>query len=322
MDSLQQITYSQYLRAKGYSTKTASGMVTSASKFLEWITEQGIEIATLSYNDMTAYIKANQIRSIKARTVQIIATHLKHYLNYLVEAGAMPHNPALALKLKNTKHKTVYNILSPEELETIYKNYSIEKPQAAKDNRQGTTDNKQPAKVPPQTLNKLARKRNKILLGVLIYQGITAEDAGNIQLKHLTLREGQITIPGTRRSNERTLKLEPHQIFDLYDYVNEVRKQILQLAKKQSDQLFISTGTGSKLQNTLQKLMAELKQQDKYLESLDQIRASVISYWLKQYNKRKVQYMAGHKYVSSTEAYEANNIETLQEDIQRFYPTF
>jgi hypothetical protein len=32
--------------------------------------------------------------------------------------------------------------------------------------------------------------------------------------------------------------------------------------------------------------------------------------------------MAGHRYVSSTEAYEANNIEALREDIQKFYPAF
>ena len=84
--------------------------------------------------------------------------------------------------------------------------------------------------------------------------------------------------------------------------------------------LFISTGTGNQLQNAIQKLIEELKKQNAKLENLHQLRASVITNWLKHYNKRKVQYMAGHKYVSSTESYEANNIETLQEDLQRFYP--
>lgn len=308
MDSIQQTTYRNYLIAKGYSTKTAKGMVECAAKFTAWMQASNLEVEAITYNDITAFVKSNQQRSIKAGSVQKILIGTRHYLNYLVESGIITHNPALALKLKNTKHKTVYNILSPEELETIYKNYPSELAALPKG--------------PPQGLNKLARKRNNVLLGILIYQGITAEDASNIQLKHLALREGQITIPGARRSNERTLKLEPPQIFDLYDYVNETRKEILRLTKKQSDQLFISTGTGSKLQNTLQKLMAELRQQNNQVESLDQIRASRITSWLKQHNKRKVQYMAGHKYVSSTEAYEANNIETLQEDIQRFYPVF
>jgi integrase/recombinase XerD len=299
--------YKNYLSAKGYTTDTTAGMIKSTTKFLMWINEQGIEITTINYNDITAYIKTNQQRNIKARTTQIIVIHVKHYLNYLVEAGILTHNPALALKLKNTKRKTVYNILSNEELEIIYKTYQAELPSKTKS--------------PPQTLNKLSRKRNKVLLGLLIYQGIAAEDIKNLEVKHLELREGKITIPGTKRSNERILKLEPHQIFDLYDYVNEIRKEILILTKKQSTSLFISIGAAHKLQNTIQKLVVEIKEQNRNVVNLDQIRASIITNWLKQYNKRKVQYMAGHRYVSSTEAYEANNIESLQEDIQRFYPT-
>ena len=40
------------------------------------------------------------------------------------------------------------------------------------------------------------------------------------------------------------------------------------------------------------------------VKSPKQIRASVISWWLKNYNLRQVQYMATHKYVSSTERYQ------------------
>jgi integrase/recombinase XerD len=298
--------YKNYLTAKGYTTQTKDGMIKTTTKFLAWIEEQNIDITTINYNDITAYIKTNQQRGIKTRTTQIIIIHVKHYLNYLVDAGIISSNPALALKIKNAKHKTVYNILTAEELETIYKNYRAELP-----NKGGS---------PPQTLNKLARRRNKVLLGIFIYQGIATEDLKNLEVKHLELREGKITIPGTKRSNERILKLEPHQIFDLYDYVNEIRKEILRLTQKQTTSLFISIGKAHKLQNTIQLLTEDIKEQNRNVVSLDQVRASIITNWLKQYNKRKVQYMAGHRYVSSTEAYEANNIEFLQEDIQRFYP--
>lgn len=39
--------------------------------------------------------------------------------------------------------------------------------------------------------------------------------------------------------------------------------------------------------------------------------ASVITNWLQYYNLREVQYMAGHKYVSSTERYRTDNLEDL-----------
>jgi integrase/recombinase XerD len=286
--------YTQYLKAKGYSKDTITGMLQTTGKFLIWINEQQIEITAINYNDITAYVKSNQQRNIKTRTVQLIITHVKHYLNYLVESGTLRSNPALALKIRNAKRKAVYNILSSQELETLYKRYKTELAPSPK--------------APPQALNKLARKRNKVLLGLLIYQGIAADDVKNIELKHLELREGKITIPGTKRSNERTLKLESHQIFDLYDYVHEIRKEMLSLTQKQSTALFISTGKGNQVQNMLQKLSAEITRENPNVETLQQIRASVITAWLKQYNKRKVQYMAGQRYVRSTEAYEANNI--------------
>lgn len=298
--------YKEYLIAKGYTESTAEGIISAAEKFLEWIAKQNIEITEVNYNDITAFIKSNQQRGIKIRTVQHIAINIKHYLNYLVEAGTITHNPALAFKLKNTKRKTVYKILNTEELEKIYKNYKTE-----------ILINKH---APPQANNILSRKRNKIILGLLLYQGIAADDVKNIELSHLDLREGKITIPATKRSNERTLKLEAHQIFELYDYINETRKEILKLTKKESNSLFLNIRQGKSVNNMLMNIAGELRRTKTGIENLNQIRASVITNWLKIYNKRKVQYMAGHRYVSSTEHYEASNIEALQEDVERFYP--
>ncbi|MGI8600072.1 MAG: hypothetical protein ACR2KB_12535 [Chitinophagaceae bacterium] len=56
------------------------------------------------------------------------------------------------------------------------------------------------------------------------------------------------------------------------------------------------------------------------VKKFDQVRESVITAWLKQYDLRKTQYLAGHKYVSSTEDYKANVIDELQEDIRKFLP--
>ncbi len=298
--------FTSYMIAAGYSQQTTAGTVKKLKKFTQWINEQNIEPINLNYNDITAYIQHNKQRAITTGTLNQILLAVKHYLNYLVKADIIPYNPALALQLKNAKRKTIHQLLNPEELETIYKSYKTELP--LKPNS------------PPQALNQLARKRNKIVLSLIVYQGIAADDIKNIELKHLELREGKIIVPGTRRSNERTLKLESHQIFDLYDYINETRKAILQATGKENKQLFISVGSGGNVQNLLHKLITELRASHSCLKNLEQLRASVITNWLKLYNKRKVQYMAGHRYVSSTEAYEAGNIEQLQEDVERYYP--
>lgn len=298
--------FKNYLLAKGYAASTIQNIVKDINYLLLWMRPQNIAIEQLTYNDVTAYLHVFKTRDTSIRTQQGNLINIRHYLNYLVQAGTITHNPVVALKLKNTKHKILYHIFTPEELEAIYKNYKTE-----------IIVHKH---APPQKNNELSRKRNKAMIGLLIYQGLNAEDMQGLELKDLQLREGKIYIAGRKRSNARILALQPHQIFELYDYVNEVRKAILQNTQQSTNKLFITVKAGQGIHNILQFLLRVLKKDNPRIKNLDQIRASVITSWLKQYNKRKVQYMAGHRYVSSTEAYETNNIEALQEDIEKYYP--
>jgi len=41
---------------------------------------------------------------------------------------------------------------------------------------------------------------------------------------------------------------------------------------------------------------------------------------LSQHNKRQVQYMAGHKYITSTEMYEVQQLETLTDQLSKHHP--
>jgi len=136
------------------------------------------------------------------------------------------------------------------------------------------------------------------------------------------LREGKIFIAGARRSNERTLKLESHQLYDMMDYINDTRKQILHHQKNAApiQDLFMSINGSIHFKNALALLVKQLQKINSKVKSIDQLRASVIVHWLQQYNLRKVQIMAGHRYVSSTESYKANNMEELKEDIKNYHP--
>ena len=70
----------------------------------------------------------------------------------------------------------------------------------------------------------------------------------------------------------------------------------------------------------MQKLMQKLTVQNPRLTNIKQLRASVITHWLKLYNLREVQYRAGHRFVSSTESYLVNDIEDLLEDVIKYHP--
>ena len=79
--------------------------------------------------------------------------------------------------------------------------------------------------------------------------------------------------------------------------------------------------SSNKIKNSLHHLILALKQIDPSVISAKQIRQSVIALWLKTEDVRKVQYKAGHRYVSSTETYLINDLEDLQEDINKYHPS-
>jgi integrase/recombinase XerD len=64
----------------------------------------------------------------------------------------------------------------------------------------------------------------------------------------------------------------------------------------------------------------QVKEIDKNFLSFNQIRASVITNWLKVHGLRKTQVLAGHRYISSTEKYKANDLQQLTEDISKLHP--
>ena len=42
--------------------------------------------------------------------------------------------------------------------------------------------------------------------------------------------------------------------------------------------------------------------------------------WIKHNNIREVQYLAGHKHISSTEKYRQQEVETLQKSLEKYHP--
>lgn len=299
----------EWLIIKGFTSNTAGSFSKTASRFLVWLEEQNIETENASYNDVLAYINHCKGKGNKQRTLQITTNVLKHFYNCLQQDEQVTENPASNVAIKGIRRKELIEVLTPEELETIYKTFNAEK--------RNYEPNK---KVPPQANNELARKRNKIILGLIIYQGIRTEELAKLELQDLQLREGKINIQGSRRTEGRIMKLEAHQIYDLMDYTHVIRKQILEATNKQTSKVFISVGTSLNFQNIMQKLVKSIQANNKKIKDIKQIRTSVISNWLKTHNLRKVQYMAGHRYVSSTEAYQLNNIEELQDDIKKYHP--
>jgi site-specific recombinase XerD len=289
--------FNDYLLEKGYSNKTISNYVSDAVSFVKWAEKENIPIAQTGYNDILHYIQARR-GQVKQRTISTQTGNLKHYFNFLIAVGQADVNPVLNVQVKGVSRKTLYHLLSKAELENLYHHYPI----------------------PGEELRGLEAKRNKMITGLMVYQGLNAHELDGLTEKDMRLREGAVFIAGGRRSNERVLKLEAHQVLDMMEYALSIRKEILAQGGKRSGRLFVSTGIDERFSPMLQKLVKGLARQNSRVKNAKQVRSSVITHWLKQYNLRQVQQMAGHRFVSSTEAYLVNDMEGMLADIDQFHP--
>ncbi len=312
--------FKEWLQIKGYSIKSVESIMIAVNYFMIWCEQENLpvrqaginDITEVTHNDVMAYIQYQNIRGVSKKTVAHYVMHAQKYFDWLITEKEVTDNPCSNIKIKGIKRKVLHDILKPEELEKLYEDYTTEQVIIKTDQLQNT---------PPQYLQTLARKRNKAILGLIVYQAIRSEEIMQLQISDVKLREGKIHIPAARRSNERILKLESHQLYDMLDYINDTRKQILQHQHSTATQtLFISINGSIHFKNALSLLIKQLQRINDKVKSIDQLRASVIVHWLQQYNLRKVQIMAGHRYVSSTEAYKANNMEELKEDIKNYHP--
>jgi len=307
-------TFKSYLEAQDKSKSTIKHYNSYIMDFLGWLDMDNTEAENATAKEVLSYLNHLQNKGQENKTRAIRLGVINHFFEYQIHHNHRADNPIKHLKIRGTKHKKLYTTLSKQDLEKIYTSYEIPTGKDPRANRNWFAT------------YRLSKQRNKVVLSLMINQALTTVEVNRMELNDLRLREGEIYIRGGRKSNERTLKLKSNQIMDLMEYALQVRQLFIPYQENQeTKRLFLSVpGAGQKKANdSLQiwkGLTHEIKALNPKLINFKQVRTSVITKWLKQYNLREVQYMAGHRYVSSTEAYLANQMEDLQTDIDKFHP--
>lgn len=226
---------------------------------------------------------------------------VEQYFYFLTETGKRKDHPLKNFRIKTEKKPLLKGFLTEEELNQLY--------------------NKFPDKGHFKGQFEVYAKRNKVILGLIIYQALNTGSLEKLELKDIDLEKGIIYIPATdHKLNPRKLPLEAVQILSLKSYLEKTRPQLLELttASENSTSLFpksekteFSSVTGS--------ILKKLKQQSE-IQSLYQIRISRIALWLKQYNLRETQYKAGYKSLQSLEAFDRDALEELKEAVEKYHP--
>ncbi len=289
--------FESYLESQNYSVSTVKEYVRKVSLFICWTAQNGIDPHRINYGQLMEYVSHLQNKKNQSASINNELSALKTHFQYLIYEGIRIDNLAEGLVIKGGKKKVLHNLLDSDELEDLYYSYEM--------------------KSVKREDFKVAAQRNKVMVGLMVYQGLNTTDLKALEIEHAQPYKGKIEVPGTRRSNPRTLELKPWQVIELMEYINEVRPQIAIQRKERNENLFIPN---HHLKDIVSSIVKQLKRYNLKVESLNQIRASVIVNWLKQHNIRKVQYFAGHRYISSTESYKQDNLEHLQEVVVKFHP--
>ena len=295
--------FKTYMANNGFNQNTIRQNSNYTGIFLNWIEEEAIAKEQVIYKEIIAFIRHLQNEAYNSRFINRVLLAIRHYYDF-TGSGI---NPACGIYLRGNKHLLPANLVDYKELLKLYQEYEI------KGNRS---------------------KRNRVILGLMIYQALSPEEIGKLEPGHIKLREAKIQVPGSRQSNPRTLDMQAVQLLDMQDYLQNIRLQMLENVSgfhggRKPDkiyhetikrQLFFSENGSGYIKSSLYHLFREVKKQNPKITSSKIIRQSVITQWLKEKGIRQVQYMAGHRYVSSTQRYRDYNMEELSHALKSYHP--
>lgn len=309
--------FTRYLESLDHSKSTQKAYLRHVSLFLGWYSG---EVVNCSKKDILTYLehlKKKKNQENITRKNALIA--LNHYFAFLQANEEITSNPTALIKIRGTHKLHLYKTYTPEELQGIYDSYyhlfirTFDDSHIPKNQRQQ---------------NFLSRQRNYIMLGMLVYQGLSTNELEKISLADVDPNKATLSVQGSKKSNPRKINLNASQIGALINYTDNVRPRLLAYQNNQdSQQLFLPLPESGQSSTQSQSIMGTLKSMSKQVKTIapnftnfKQIRASVISNWLKTEGLRKTQYMAGHRYIGSTEKYLPNNLNELTDDIAQFNP--
>lgn len=308
-------SFKSYLQSQDKSKTTVEHYNYYLLDFISYLDRDNIEPENATAKEVMGYQNILKKRGYENKTRNTRLSVIKQYFNYQIELGHRIENPIQHLKIRGSKKQMLYSLLDKQQLESIYNEYKVPS------NRSKSVQKSWFKR------SQLSRARNKAMISLMVNQGLVTSDVDRIRIQDLKLKEGKIYIAGTRKSNERTLELKSNQMMELMEYQYKTRVELLNYCKEEVENLFISTPAIGRDYNqrtdskqVWKRLSQEVKEQNKDFTNFKQVRTSVITHWLKEYNLREVQYMAGHRYVSSTESYLVNNTEDLQKEIDEFHP--
>ncbi len=287
------MNFEQYLQNKGLSERTIKDYRSQVRWHERFLDQRGKSPECATKKDLLDYLQSEErpisryqvIRKqpLSNQTKRVILGILKHYYSYLMQQGLVAQNLTQFIRIRGIKKRELQRLFSEEELEQLCELLYQE-----------TCRIEQPT---------LQQQKDYLLLTLVAYQGLPIHEVARLERSDLDLRKGILKVRGSNKTNARTLPLKAAQIGMFMQYFGQHERA----------DLVSSPGCVDFLKRLLRQLCPRYR-------NFIQVRASVITCWIKQHGLRKAQYLAGHRYISSTEHYLHNDFEQLQNDLDLFHP--
>ncbi|MFT6335927.1 MAG: integrase/recombinase XerD [Halioglobus sp.] len=286
--------FRDYLEQQEIVEKNITRMVNLLKSWLEWLP---LEVEESKYKHLLDYIGHLQKQEKSTHHINRSLQTISHYYQF----KELP-NIALTTRVKGTISKANIKPLTEEELTKIYEVFETKSSSSTERSRRD-----------------YFKESDKLILGLMIYQGLEMGDFMKVELKDINLEKGIIYIPERGQRRSRKINLQSHQILQLHTYIL--------LHRNQDSEMLLSPQAEdyNQLHWQFKKLSKHLKQEAKNklnitIQKLNHLRQSRVSIWVKNEGLRKGQYLAGFRRVLSAERYRKADLTDLKDQIKKHHP--
>ncbi|OAV44947.1 tyrosine-type recombinase/integrase [Lewinella sp. 4G2] len=284
-----------YLRQK-YSDRSTAGYRYGIEKYVAAVGGKAAAL-TADYAKILAYVAKLREENRRVRTLKNYVFAVKIYYHFLRDTGQRDDHPCLRLRLRDAVDRSIRidELYTPEALAGLLDGGG----------------------------SKLAglTGRNRVIIGLLVHQALLVSEVVALRVGDVNLKAGTIYVSESVGNRARTLPLVAAQIMALHEYIE--RDRPLLIGKHVEPGRLVVSRFGQPLHgHGISRLINGPKYSSEGKRFLPlRIRQSVIAHKLKaNHDLRAVQVFAGHRQISSTEAYRQDDLERLKTGIARHHP--
>jgi len=278
---------------KGLSKNTIEAYSHGLNRFLNYLRRKGMEeVREISKLDIREFLLFLKKKGLSSKTLARNLVSIRVFLRFLTEESILSANPAEEIESPKTA-KTLPEILSLEEVETLLEQPDTQIPQGMRD---------------------------RAMLEMLYATGMRVSELTQLQVNHVHLEAGYVLVYG-KGSKERIVPIGNEAMKWARRYMGETRERLLK--KRESPFLFVNrSGKPMSRQHFWKSIKAYGRRagiRKRIAPHL--IRHSFASHLLERgADLRSVQLMLGHVDISTTQIYTHVTGERLKKIHQRYHP--